>query len=83
MIHSLPGSPCSLLRHHSTCSLRPQPSLLQGPDPGGLFETLGSGATAPGSRDATSLLGDGSNLKAFVKQLGLLGGCSEVVYGHA
>ena len=38
---------------------------------------------APGSCDATGLLGDCSNLRAFVKRFGLLGGSSEVVYGHA
>lgn len=38
---------------------------------------------APGSRDATGLLGDCSNLRAFVKWFGLLGGSSEVAYGHA
>ena len=83
MILSLPVSPCSLLRHHSICTLHPQPFLLQGSDLGGLFETLGSGTMAPGSRDATGLLGDCSNFRAFVKRFGLLGGSSEVVYRHA
>lgn len=62
--------------------LHPTPPALSAPRGlGGLFETLGSDAMAPGNCDATSLLGDCSNLRAFVKRFVFLGGSSEVVCG--